>query len=147
MPTSTRDSNSFGFEGTTQRAQVGTFFEPSFAVDTTERDLCIVDSAELGAVNFCMTVKNTGSTTIAIDAYVSNDKNHIASAAGWVNLANVYDEADVSVSLPQNITAGSIEHYIFGYKNQPMLTTFRYWRFTVKTAAGTSTCDMYGNAK
>lgn len=147
MANSTRDSNSFGYDGTSQRCQLGTFLQLGFAVTSTEQDLCIVDSSEIGAVNFCLTVKNTGATTIAIDAYVSNDKNHIASGAGWINLANVYDEADASVSLPQNITAGSIEHYIFGYKQQPQLTTFRYWRFTVKTSSGTSTCDSYGNAR
>lgn len=135
------------FAGTSQRAQLATMFAPDLAITTVDKVVWIIDTAEIGAVNACITVHNTGGTTVRLNAFVSNDKDRIASGAGRVALTELFSEADASLSLPLSITAGSIDHAILGYKNQPMLTTFRYWGFWIDTASGTSTVDLYGNAK
>lgn len=145
MAYSDRDSSAFC--GTSQRCQLATLYIPEFAVSTTAARFWQLDSAEIGAVNACITVFNSGSTTIRVRCYVSNDKDAIPSNAGRVTLSNLYDETDTTQALPFSITAGSTKHLILSYKEQPILTTFRYWDFYLDTAASTSTAFVYGNAK
>jgi len=142
-----KDNNSFGFSGTTGRAKVTTDFRDTFAVTTTETELLKLDSAQFGGVSCCMTVFNRAASaaSVRIRAYVSND--NFRTSTNTVALANVYDETDTTVSLPKTIAAGAAFHFIFGYKQQPQLTTFRFWKFTVDVAANTATVDAYINAK
>lgn len=149
MPTSTISSNAFGMTGTTERCQVTTDFRESVAVTTTETSLFKLDSAQFGGTSCCVTIYNrTGSaSSIRIRAYVSNDNGRLASNAGRVTLAAAYDEDDASVALPLTLAADAVAHLIVGYKQQPQLTTFRFWEFTVDVASGTATIDAYINAK
>lgn len=144
-----RDQNSFGFAGTTLRSKVSTYFVEGLAVTTSEKDLIVFDTAEMGGVNCSITFHNlaTSASSIRIRGYVCNDNRRLPSNAGRITLANVYDETDASVSLPLTIAAGSTDHIVFGYKQQPQYTTFRYWIFTVDVAAGSATCHVYGCVK
>lgn len=135
------------FAGVSQRAQLATCFRPDLIITTDDQVVWLLDSAEIGAINACITINNKGSTAVRLNAFVSNDKDHIASAAGRVALTQLYNEADGAIALPLTINGTTVDHAILGYKNQPMLTTFRYWGFYLDTASGSSTVDVYGNAK
>lgn len=147
MPYETKDNNSFGFGATTGRGKVAADFKDSFAVTTTETELLKLDSAQFGGVSCCMTVFNraASASSVRVRAYVSND--NWRTSTNSVTLANVYDETDTSVSLPKTIAAGAAFHFIFGYKQQAQLTTFRFWKFTIDVASGSATVDAYINAK
>lgn len=135
------------FAGVSQRAQLATCFRPDLTITTDDQIVWLIDTAEIGAVNACITIHNKGSTAVRLNAFVSNDKDRIASAAGRVALTELFSEADASLALPLTINGTTVDHAILGYKNQPMLTTFRYWGFYLDTASGSSTVDVYGNAK
>lgn len=149
MPDSTISTNSTGMTGTTERCMVTTDFREAVAVTTTETSLFKIDSAQFGGVAMCVTIRNrSGSaSSIRIRAYVSNDNGRMASNVGRVTLSAAYDETDTSVSLPHTLAANSVKHLIVGYKQQPQLTTFRFWEFTVDVASGSATIDAYINAK
>lgn len=143
-----QDSRDAGqFAGTSQRAQLTTAFVPGMTINTTEQKVWMIDTAETGAVDACITIHNKGSQAVRLRAYVSNDKEHIPSNAGRVALTELFSEADASLSLPLTINGTTVDHAILGYKNQPMLTAFRYWWFTLDTAANSSTVDVYGKAR
>ena len=144
MPTLSRDNNAFGFAPKSQRGDLVTGFNTDVAASTTEATLFTFDTANFGGVSGSITIKNTGAASIRIRAYVSNDNGR---SSGWITLANVYGEDDVSIALPLTITAGSVDHLVLYYGQQPAYTTFRYWKFTVDTAASTSTCDYYACGK
>lgn len=149
MPTETKDSNSFGFSPTTLRGKVACDFTEAFAVSTTSRDLFIIDSAEFGGVSCALTVFNRAASaaSVRLDLYVGNDRGRIGSSAGWINVANVYDESAASVSLPLTIAAGSTDFVVLDYASLPKLTAFRFWRWTIDTAANTATVDAYYSCK
>lgn len=136
-----------GFAGQTQRANVGYCAKEGIAVSTTAVTFWMIDTANMGGVNCSLTVYNSGSTTIRLRGYVCNDNLLIPSNGGRITLSGVYDETDSTVSLPLSITAGSTDHIVFGYKQQPQYTTFRWWIWTLDTASGTSTASAFGNVK
>lgn len=138
-------SNS-AFTGQSQRCNLSTTAIRDIDLTTTAKIVWTVDSAEIGAVNACLTILNSGSVSITLTAFVCNDLSYIASNAGRVTLSELYSEADASIGLPLTITAGSTDHVILGYKNQPMLTTFRFWNFLLASASATATCSIFGNA-
>jgi hypothetical protein len=133
------------YSSMTERGNLSFSRVMAFPVTTTETNILVIDSGALGLHSVSITLKNThASVAINLDVYVSNDKGE---SSGWLNLANAYDEADVSVALPLAIAAGATDHIILGYKNQPQYTLFRYWRFTVATGANTSTCNIYAQGR
>lgn len=141
------DRESSRYAGTSQRCQLSTLYLPEIAVTTTVQTIWQLDSAEIGAVGCCLTIFVPTATTVVVNCFVSNDADAIPSNAGRVTLANVYDETEASRSLPFSITTGLTKHFILSYKNQAILTTFRYWNWTLNVASGTSTAFAYGNAK
>jgi hypothetical protein len=134
------------FTGQSQRCQLSRAAFTGIPLTTTAQIVWCIDSAEIGGVNSCLTIFNAGAVSIVLTAFVGNDQDYIPSAAGRVALTELFSEADVSIALPLTITAGSTDHVIFGYKNQPMLTTFRYWNFLLASASATSTASIFGNA-
>lgn len=149
MPTETKDSNSFGFSPTTLRGKVTCDFVEDFAVTTTSKDLFIIDSAEFGGVSCALTVhnKSTSASSVRLDLYVSNDRGRIGSAAGWINIASVYDESAGSVSLPLTIAANATDHVILDYASLPKVTAFRFWRWTIDVASGSASVNAYYSCK
>jgi hypothetical protein len=149
MPTETTDNNSFGFAATTERGKVTSRFQEGVAVTTTQANLFTLDSAQFGGVSMCLTVFNraASASSVRVRMYVSNDNLRITSNGGRVTLANAYGEDDASISLPVTIAAGATDHLILGYKQQPQLTTFRFWHVDIDVASGSATVDYYFNAK
>jgi hypothetical protein len=133
------------FTGQSQRCQLSTRAETLIAISATAKNVWCIDSAEAGGVNASLTIFNSGATDIVLTAFVCNDNDYIPSAAGRVALTALFSEADASIALPLTIAAGATDYVIFGYKNQPMLTTFRYWNFVLATASGVSTASVFGN--
>lgn len=134
------------FTGQSQRCQLSTIAVRTIDLTTTAKVVWTVDSAEIGAVNACLTILNSGSVSIVLTAFVGNDSDYIASNAGRVALTELYSEADAAIPLPLTITAGSTDHVILGYRNQPMLSTFRFWNFLLASASATATASIFGNA-
>jgi len=149
VPTETKDQNSFGFSPTTLRGKVTCDFTEALAVSTTARDLFVIDSAEFGGVSCALTVFNRAASaaSVRLRLYVSNDRGRIGSSAGWITVSTVYDESNASVSLPLTIAAGATDFVVFDYASLPKLTAFRFWRWTIDTAASTATIDAYFSCK
>lgn len=149
LNTDTKDNNSFGFNGKTQRGQVSTDFVEAFSCDTTQRPFLVIDSASIGGVNCVLTVFNRAASaaSVRIRLYVSNDNGRLASNAGRVTVSSVYDETESSVSLPKTIAANAAFHFSFNYKNQAILTTFRFWHWVADCAANTASIDAFICAK
>jgi hypothetical protein len=140
------DRESSRHVGTTQRCQLATLYLPEISVTSTAQTIWMLDSAEIGAVNACLTVFVPGSTTVVVTCFVSNDADAIPSNAGRVTLANVFDETDTTRSLPFNVTSGLTKHFVLSYKEQPIITTFRYWSWQLSSAS-TTIAHAWGNAK